>query len=330
MLTRALLAAVLLCTAVVSSFAQSPFATSVASFQQGAGGGVFVTGNILGGPTGAGLGNGSINVLTIGEGGSVSLGFDVTLRDGPGADLTVFENGFLFGAGNVFAEIAFVEASSDGVNFARFPSTYGPPAAGGAPIGTFGGLAGGTPVVANVNTAPDSPFDPVTSGGDSFDLADLAGDPLVAGGLLDLQAVHFVRLVDVVTGDTDSHGTAIGGASGGPDFDAVAALHHGAETADGPVCDLSLDAAGFLVLRLGDPDGLHDLSLPTLGCSVSLTTPLSFGTLFGVLQVSSFDGQVAELHSVAPVTGAGFTLTLSVSVKDHSGAICGDQLVVNS
>jgi hypothetical protein len=31
-----------------------------------------------------------------------------------------------------------------------------------------------------------------------------------------------------------------------------------------------------------------------------------------------------------PVTGAGFTLTLSVSVKDKAGAICGDQLVVNT
>src|SRR5262249_35830062 len=151
-----------------------------------------------------------------------------------------FENGFQFGAGNVFAEVAFVEVSTNGADFARFPSHYGPPAGGGTPIGTYGGLAGGTPLLANVSTNPDSPFDPVTSGGEAFDFADLASDPLVVGGQVDLQQVRFVQLVDVVPGNTDTGGTLIGGASGGPDFDAVAALHHDQQPAGSPVCDLSL------------------------------------------------------------------------------------------
>src|SRR5262245_13674551 len=204
MRTRSFAAA--LCAAVLSQAlsqvvlapparAQSPFATQVVSFQQGTGGGIFVTQNILGGPLGGGLGAGSLDVLTLGEGGNVVLGFDVALRDGPGADLAVFENGFQFGAGNVFAEVAFVEVSTNGADFARFPSDYGPPAGGGTPIGTWEGLAGGTPVVANVSTDPDSPFDPVTAGGEAFDFADLASDPLVVGGQVDLQGIHFVRLV---------------------------------------------------------------------------------------------------------------------------------------
>jgi len=337
MRTRSFAAA--LCAAVLSQVlsqvvlaqpvrAQSPFATQVVSFQQGTGGGIFVTQNILGGPLGGGLTAGSLDVLTLGEGGNVVLGFDVALRDGPGADLAVFENGFQFGAGNVFAEIAFVEVSSNGTDFARFPSDYGPPAGGGTPIGTYEGLAGGTPVVANVSTSPDSPFNPVTSGGEAFDFADLASDPLVVGGQVDLQGIHFVRLVDVVNGNTDSHGTVIGGAAGAPDFDAVAALHHDLQPVGGPVCDLSLDAQGFLVLRLGDPDGFKDLSLPTLASSVSLV-PLPFTVLLDVMTVVGFDGQVAELRSLAPVTGLGLTLTLCASVKDKTGAIGGDEVTLN-
>src|SRR5262245_25484260 len=77
--------------------AQSKFATQVVSFQQGTGSGVFVQSNILGGPQGAGAGSGSLNVLTLGNAGSVTLGFDVVIRDGPGADFTTFENGFFAG-----------------------------------------------------------------------------------------------------------------------------------------------------------------------------------------------------------------------------------------
>src|SRR4029079_9660712 len=108
---------------------------------------------------------------------------------------------------------------------------------------------------------------------------------------------------------------------------AVAALHHDAQPAGGPVCDLSLDAQGFLVLRLGDPDGLSDLSPATLASTVSLAD-LPFTVLFSVLTVTSFDGKVAELRSLAPVTGAGFTLALGVSVRDDGGAMGGDQLMI--
>jgi hypothetical protein len=308
--------------------AQSPFATSVVNYQQGTGGGIFVQQNILGGPLGGGLGGGSLDVLTLGEGGSVVLGFDFVLHDGPGADLAVFENGFMFGGDQVFAEVGFVEVSSNGTDFARFPSRFAPPAAGGTPMGTFAGLGGGMPVIANVAQDPDSPFDPAHAGGEALDFADLAADPLVVGGQLDLQDVHFVRLVDVTPGSTDSQGTVISSAAlGGVDFDAVAALHHDGQAAGGPVCDLSLDAQGFLVLRLGDPDGLSDLNLATLASSVSLAE-LPFSVLFNVLIVTSFDGKVAELRSVAPVTGAGFTLALGTSVQDDGGAIGGDQLMV--
>jgi len=62
--------------------------------------------------------------------GEITMTFDILIGNGDGPDLAVFENGLVdTGTGNVFAELAFVEVSSDGVNFARFPSdslTAGP------------------------------------------------------------------------------------------------------------------------------------------------------------------------------------------------------------
>ncbi|MEM1304738.1 MAG: hypothetical protein AAGG46_07560, partial [Planctomycetota bacterium] len=59
--------------------------------------------------------------------GVIILEFDFAIFDGPGADLAVFENAFDFTLSGfppefVFAELAFVEVSSNGVDFARFPS----------------------------------------------------------------------------------------------------------------------------------------------------------------------------------------------------------------
>ena len=55
-------------------------------------------------------------VVSLGDGGTTVCTFDQALRNGPGPDFAVFENGF----NDSFLELAFVEVSSDGVNFVRF------------------------------------------------------------------------------------------------------------------------------------------------------------------------------------------------------------------
>lgn len=57
-------------------------------------------------------------VVCLGDGGSATLTFDTPIANGPGFDFAVFENGF----SDTFLELAFVEVSSDGINFFRFPS----------------------------------------------------------------------------------------------------------------------------------------------------------------------------------------------------------------
>lgn len=203
----------------------------------------------LGPPTGRGNAStgseGSLDVYNLGGGGSMVLGFDDgpsprAIVDGPGFDFIVFENAFYAGGQSTlaFAELVFVEVSSDGVNFARFPnlSTTPPPPAGQQyntiDAANVSGFAGVHPVFANANDpASPSPFDAANAGGDAFDLAQLAADPLVLGGSLDLSNVRFVRLIDVV-GDgsvNDTSGNPIydpsGPIVGGADIDSVAVIH---------------------------------------------------------------------------------------------------------
>ncbi len=62
---------------------------------------------------------GANGVVSTGDGGSAILSFDYPIVNGPSWDFAVFENSF----SDTFLELAFVEVSSDGDNFFRFPAT---------------------------------------------------------------------------------------------------------------------------------------------------------------------------------------------------------------
>lgn len=155
-------------------------------------------------------------VVSLGRGGSIVLTFDVEIVDGPGADFAVFENSF----NDVFLELAFVEVSSDGVDFARFDVVV---LTDGA-VGPFGLLE---------PTELGQVAGRVRQGwGEPFDLANLASDPAVWTGRVDVQAIRYVRIVDIVgDGQTlDSLGHPIYDAypttgSAGFDLDAIGVLH---------------------------------------------------------------------------------------------------------
>ncbi|HEB53148.1 MAG TPA: hypothetical protein ENI87_07840 [bacterium] len=297
------------------------FATSVVSSNTNgnAGGGIFQPSNALGAPLG------STDVHSLGIGGDLVLGFSVPIVDGPGADLIVAENPFRLTSDPLatFAEVLFVEVSSDGVHFARFPSRYfGPPVQPGAfgtvPVGTYAGLAGQTPVLANQPGA--DPQDVVEAGGDAFDLADLAGDPLVRSGLVDLQAITQVRLVDVVSGlSTDSGGTPIfDPGAGSADVDAVTAIHQqGTVSANGPSVAITITAQGLIKLRIEDPDGWADLDPSSLRAAIS-GIPVAAGGLFGALTMVQADSLGFTLVQTQPLPPS-LLFTLSVSLKDRAG-----------
>jgi hypothetical protein len=140
---------------------------------------------ILGGPLGGGCCRGSLEVVSLGDGGHVVLGFgDRTIVDGPGVDFVVFENVFWAGGDPELpvAELGLVEVSADGQEWVAFPCE-------GGEGPTYGQCAGWRPVDANVIEGID-PFDAETAGGDQFDLADIEVDE-----------ARFVRITDIAGDD---------------------------------------------------------------------------------------------------------------------------------
>ncbi|HXC52944.1 MAG TPA: hypothetical protein VN634_18805 [Candidatus Limnocylindrales bacterium] len=159
-------------------------------------------GIVLGPPEGGGMLKGSLDVVSLGNGGSITVAFaDNVVVDGEGDDLVIFENAF-FGGDLLFAELAFVEVSADARQWFAFP--YDPD--------THAGLAGRTPVLANSENGLD-PLAP-ESGGDRFDLADVG-----------LEFARFVRITDAGDLIDDPGNHSFAGTKGGFDLDAVAAIH---------------------------------------------------------------------------------------------------------
>lgn len=66
---------------------------------------------------------GTSHVVSLGDGGSITLSFEKPIADGEGPDFAIFENGFRPDSAEhgAFLELAFVEVSSDGSHFVRFP-----------------------------------------------------------------------------------------------------------------------------------------------------------------------------------------------------------------
>lgn len=175
------------------------------------------------GDSSAALGEALSNgVISLGDSGYATLRFDATLFDGPGPDFAVFENGFEAQTGGYYLELAFVEVSSDGQNFFRFPAHSLTDTSSG--INSFGTLD--PRQLNNLAGKYRSGF------GTPFDLAEMAG---ING--LDIQAISAIRIVDVVgihAGPNASRDTAgrvvvdpypTDFPSGGFDLDAVAAIH---------------------------------------------------------------------------------------------------------
>lgn len=143
--------------------------------------------------------------ISLGEGGIALITFQAPIEDGVGYDFCVFENGF----SATYLEIAFVEVSSDGVHFYRFPATSYTTSSSLLPE-LMKNLAGKYEV----------------GWGTPFDLEEIEGDEF-----FDRNNVRFVRLVDVVSGvDTDANGNVIydalsGGWAAGFDLTGVGVIN---------------------------------------------------------------------------------------------------------
>lgn len=322
-----------LAVCVLSAFAgpissQAHNATLVVAWDTNgnAGGGTFNPSNALGAATGLGAGNGSAHVHSLGVGGFLTLGFGVTIIDGPGADFLVAENPFLTAPGQVYAELMYVEVSSNGRDFARFPSRFFTGVGTSFAINTVGyvsGLAGQTPVFANPTNSND-PQDVVEAGGDAFDLSDLRSHPLVISGAVQLAAIAQVRLVDVVSGQSvDTRGrTILDPSSGSADVDAVTVIHHSANVGGrGPEVLLDIPADGNFSLTISDPDGIGDLDPGSLRMSL-YGQPIDAAPILSIMTLRHLAATSFTLELGGPLP-PGWLLQLGVSIKDRAGARSG-------
>ncbi len=171
-----------------------------------------------------GVPQGTYGVTCLGDGGMATVTFASPICNRPGPDFAVFENGFA-NAGNPdmwFLELGFVEVSSDGENFFRFPAvTY---------VQTdtqLGGMACIDPAqIHNFASKYGAMY------GTPFDLDEVPDDPL-----LDKENITHVRIIDVIGNidpeycTYDSQGHPVNDpwptpfASCGMDLDAVGVIH---------------------------------------------------------------------------------------------------------
>lgn len=124
-------------------------------------------------------GSSGSGVVSLGDGGTAVLTFDTPITNGNGFDFAVFENGF----SDTFLELAFVEVSSDGINFFRFPAHSQTQTTTG--IGGFGSID--CTYINNFAGKYRAGF------GTPFDISDIPDN-----ALLDKTSITHVKIVDAI------------------------------------------------------------------------------------------------------------------------------------
>lgn len=165
---------------------------------------------------------GTNGVVSLGDGGAATLTFAQPISNGPGFDFAVFENGFPTGeTGMAFLEFAFVEVSSDGINFVRFDAVSHLQDTAQLPM-----------VGIDCSLVNNLAGKYVNGYGTPFDLEELKDKPG-----LNVNSITHVRVVDVVGSINptyatyDSEGNKVNDPyptqfpSGGFDLDAVGVIH---------------------------------------------------------------------------------------------------------
>jgi hypothetical protein len=187
------------------------FVTEVVRFAPGACAGfgaAQMPGVVEGPPEGAGTLQGSLDVVSLGTGGEIVLGFgDNAIVDGPGTDFIVFENAF-YASGDpsqIASDLAEVSVSEDGETWSAFPCNAQ------ASTPPFGTCAGWRPVLSSSQNGI-SPFDATAAGGDAYDLA-AVGVP----------RARFVRIRDLFTTACPANGPRP--TNYGFDLDAIAVVN---------------------------------------------------------------------------------------------------------
>jgi len=124
--------------------------------------------------------------------GRITLSFSETIRNQKGDDFVVFENGFRVTESEYYCELGYVEVSSNGVDFARFPAV----ALMTSPDPNLHGYYY-LDITDIYNLAGKHPNNGDAFTGTPFDLQEIADDPNVILGIVDINNIKYVRIVDI-------------------------------------------------------------------------------------------------------------------------------------
>ena len=279
--------------------------------------------NVIGPP------EGTYGVTCLGDGGMATVTFRSPICNREGPDFAVFENGFENAQtpGYWFLELGFVEVSSDGENFFRFPAYSNTQTE--TQLGGMGCIDPSQ--IHNLASKYGAMY------GTPFDLDEVPDDPL-----LDKEHITHVRIVDVVgcidpeyaTYDCQGHPvndpwpTAF--ASGGMDLDAVGVIHdieHFPPLPDdppyiaNPVGDVIFDEFPQTIeINLegvvSDPDD-PDENIAYRLVSNSNESELS-ASLFGrLLKLTRLSGEEGEAIIVLRATSHNQTIEFEINVIMH-------------
>ncbi len=237
------------------------------------------------------IGESDGSTWSLGDSGVVILKFDNYISDNDGYDLAVFENSF----SETFLELAFVEVSSDGVNFFRFPSISLTDTSNN--IGGFGSLDATN--LYNLAGKYSAGY------GTPFDIADIPDT-----ALLNKQSIQYVKVIDVVGTNSnyaslDSKGNKIIDpfptpfSSGGFDLDAVAVLGDGTKVnkaSHKKSAPYPNPTSSILNLNFEGTKVLYDISGQEI-----LTTSLSFIDLSNFQNGTYFISHKSEIFKIIKI-----------------------------
>ncbi len=137
----------------------------------------------------------SFDIVSLGRGGRITMTFDPPIKNGEGWDFAVFENSF----NDYNLELAYVEVSSNGIDFVRFDNISLTP----DPVSGFGSLD--TTLINGLAGKYRQGY------GTPFDLSDISEKPEVQSAVVDISRITHVRIIDIAGDGScyDSEGNVI-------------------------------------------------------------------------------------------------------------------------
>lgn len=245
-------------------------------------------------------------IVSLGDGGSAVCTFAYPLSDGPGPDFAVFENAF----SDDYLELAFVEVSSDGINYFRFPATSYTQDT--IQTGSFD-LTDASKIN-NLAGKYRAPY------GTPFDLQELQGQPG-----LDVKSITHVKIVDVIGSINPAYAT----------YDKDGRKVNDPWTTPFPSSGFDLDAVGVIHDMTNSVHELASASFVVYPNPASGNQPISCllkGAFRGehVIDIVNGAGQIVFTGS-APLPGACRLPLLPAgiyTVRLRSAASCMNQKLV--